>query len=235
MPNASIKDQDTRTTVTTIAAQISQKLADEIIAGTLPPGERLEEPALAERFQVSRTPVREALRLLDARGLIELVPRRGGVVANVGAAQLADMLEALCELESLCCRIATQRMSAMQRRQLELLHEQTEAVGERRDVQAYLELNHRFHQLICQGTQNETLMAAVENLRDRLAPFRAAQSGVERRFETSHREHQKIVEAILAGQPEEAYLAMRSHTTRLTLNVMELIEAQRADGAAKRN
>ncbi|WZB62335.1 winged helix-turn-helix domain-containing protein [Achromobacter xylosoxidans] len=63
--------------VPTIAAQISQQLAEDIISGVLSPGEKLEEPALAQRFQVSRTPVREALRLLDARGLIELAPRRG--------------------------------------------------------------------------------------------------------------------------------------------------------------
>ena len=72
----------------------------------------------------------------------------------------------------------------------------------------------------------------MKSLRERRAPFRAAQSGVERRFEVSHREHQKIVEAVLAGQPEQAYLAMRSHTTRLTLNVMELIQAQHAGKAA---
>lgn len=219
--------------MTTIASHISQRLADEIISGALPPGTKLEEPALAERFDVSRTPVREALRLLDARGLIELVPRRGGVVINTGPEKLADMLEAMCELESLCCRIATQRMSAMQRRQLELLHEEAIAAAEGHNAEAYLELNHRFHQLICQGTQNATLVASVESLRDRLAPFRAAQSGVERRFETSHREHLKIVEAVLGGQPEQAYLAMRSHTTRLTLNVMELIQAQRAGTQAK--
>ena len=85
----------------TIAAQISQQLAEDIISGVLPPGEKLEEPALAQRFQVSRTPVREALRLLDARGLIELVPRRGGVVINTSPEQLVDMLEALCELDAL--------------------------------------------------------------------------------------------------------------------------------------
>ena len=145
----------------TIAAQISQQLAEDIISGLLPPGEKLEEPALAQRFQVSRTPVREALRLLDARGLIELVPRRGGVVINTSPDQLADMLEALCELESLCCRIATQRMSAMQRRQLELLHEEAESVADKRDAEAYLELNSRFHQLICQGTQNATLVLSL--------------------------------------------------------------------------
>ena len=71
------------------------------------------------------------------------------------------MLEALCELESLCCRIATQRMSAMQRRQLELLHEEAEAAADKRDADAYLALNSRFHQLICQGTQNATLVAAA--------------------------------------------------------------------------
>jgi DNA-binding GntR family transcriptional regulator len=217
--------------VTTIASQIGQQLADEIISGALPPGAKLEEPALAERFQVSRTPVREALRLLDARGLIELVPRRGGVVINTSPEQLADMLEALCELESLCCRIATQRMSAMQRRQLELLHEEAISAAEKHDSDAYLTLNHRFHQLICQGTQNATLVAAVESLRERLAPFRAAQSGVERRFEVSHREHQQIVEAVLGGHPEQAYLAMRSHTTRLTLHVMELIQSKQGGGA----
>lgn len=213
--------------MTTIAAQISQQLAEDIISGALPPGTKLEEPALAERFEVSRTPVREALRLLDARGLIELVPRRGGVVTNTSPEQLADMLEAMCELESLCCRIATQRMSAMQRRQLELLHEEAIVAAEKHDTGGYLELNRRFHQLICQGTQNATLVASVESLRERLAPFRAAQSDVERRLEVSHREHEKIVEAVLSGQPEQAYLAMRSHTTRLTLHVMERIEAQR--------
>jgi len=216
--------------VPTIATRISQQIAEDILSGVLLPGEKLEEPALAQRFQVSRTPVREALRLLDARGLIELSPRRGGVVINISPTQLADMLEALCELESLCCRIATQRMSAIQRRQLELLHEEAEVVAAKHDADAYLELNARFHQLICQGTQNSTLIAAVESLRERLALFRAIQTDAEQRLELSHHEHRKIVEAILLSQPEQAYLAMRSHTTRLTLKVMERIQAQHGNG-----
>lgn len=213
--------------MTTIPTQISEKLSEEIISGLLAPGERLEEPALAERFQVSRTPVREALRLLKARGLIELVPRRGGVVIDISTEQLADMLEALCEIEALCGRIAAQRMSTMERRQLALLHEEAQAAADRNDADAYLELNARFHQLICVGSQNATLVATVEHLRDRLGPFRAAQSGIERRFERSHREHQDIVDAILASKPEQAYEAMRNHATRLTIHVMERIALQR--------
>lgn len=209
------------TSLPTIASKISQILAQEIIAGSIVPGQKLEEPTLAERFQVSRTPIREALRLLDARGLIELIPRRGGVVTNVDAAQLSDMLEGMCELESLCCRVSTERMSAVQRRQLELLHEQAGASIENKDEAGYLALNRSFHQLIVQGSQNQTLIGAVESLRERLAPFRAAQAGVERRFETSHREHQRIVDAVLEGSPEKAYAAMRSHTTRLTIHLLE--------------
>jgi len=218
--------------VPTIAARISQQIAEDILAGVLMPGEKLEEPALAQRFQVSRTPVREALRLLHARGLIELLPRRGGMVINMSPEKLADMLEALCEMESLCCRIATQRMSAIQRRQLELLHEEAQAAAARHDTDAYLDLNVRFHQLICGGTQNATLIAAVEGLRERLGPFRAIQSNAEHRLELSHQEHQHIVEAILLSQPEQAYLAMRRHTTRLTLKVMERMQGQPDAGGA---
>ena len=140
------------------------------------------------------------------------------------------MLEALCELESLCCRIATQRMSAMQRRQLELLHEEAEAAADKRDADAYLALNSRFHQLICQGTQNATLVAAVKACASGLrrsgrrnrgrAPFR----GVASRAPENRRSR--------ARGSAGAGLPMRSHTTRLTLNVMELIQAQHAGKAA---
>ena len=122
------------------------------------------------------------------------------------------MLEALCELESLCCRIATQRMSAMQRRQLELLHEEAEAAADKRDADAYLALNSRFHQLICQGTQNATLVAAVKSLRERLAPFRAAQSGVERRFEcriASTRKSSKPCSRVSRSRPTWPCAAIR--------------------------
>jgi DNA-binding GntR family transcriptional regulator len=99
----------------TISMRLYRILADEIINGTLAPGDSLEENAIGERFKVSRTPIRAALRELASNGLIELRPRKGGVVVSISIDELADTLEAMGELEALCCRISAERMSAVQK------------------------------------------------------------------------------------------------------------------------
>jgi len=207
----------------TIAIQIYKALAEQIINGEFGPGDKLEEQALAERFNASRTPVREALRELAARGLVNLVPRRGGVVASIGIEELADMLEAEAELEALCARMAAQRMSMLEKKQLEALHLDATAVAGSGDEVGYLAANKRFHDLICAGTHNTTLAQTVRHLRDRLAPFRQTQSGVERRFEVSHGEHQAIVSAILAGDADAAGAAMLGHNARLSTNALRRV------------
>jgi len=207
----------------TIAIQIYKALAEQIISGEFGPGDKLEEKVLAERFNASRTPVREALRELAAKGLVDLVPRRGGVVASIGVDELSDMLEAEAELEALCARLAAQRMSMLEKKQLEELHSDATAVAQRGDEAGYLEANKRFHDQICAGTHNVTLAKTVRDLRARLAPFRQTQSGVERRFEVSHDEHQAIVGAILAGNAEAAGLAMLNHNARLSTNALRRV------------
>ncbi len=218
----------------TIAATIIQILAEEIIGGTLAPGSKLEEKVLAERFQVSRTPVREALREMGARGLIELIPRHGGVVANIGIAELADMLEAECELEALCAQLAAQRMSVVEKKQLERLHEQTEALVKGQDEGEYLTLNKKFHDVICAGTHNQTLSGMLRGLRDRLSAFRNAQAGTERRLAVSHEEHGAVVEAILASDGAAAYAAMRNHDARLSTKVLDRLRDSRHERTAPR-
>ena len=214
--------------MTTIATKIISSLAGDIISGALPPGAKLEEKALAERFDVSRTPVREALREMGARGLIKLIPRRGGVVANIGVTELSDMLEAECELESLCAQLAAQRMSVVEKKQLEHLHHDTEVAVANGTLADYLTLNKKFHDLICAGTHNRTIADMVRGLRDRLAPFRQAQAGTERRLELSHEEHGAVVEAIRASDGAAAYAAMRNHNARLSTGVLDrLREPQR--------
>ncbi|AHB05850.1 MULTISPECIES: GntR family transcriptional regulator [Pandoraea] len=211
----------------TIAARICRVLTGEIIDGRLPPGQKLEEVALAERFKASRTPIREALRELNARGLIELTPHKGGVVASISVDDLSDMLEAMCELDALCCRLSAQRMSAMQKKQLEMIHIQSKQCMDAGDEAGYLALNREFHQLLSAGTQNKTLMALIDSHRERLAPFRAAQSDVEERFTVSFDEHERVVQAVLASDAEGAYNAMRSHTARLSIHVLERLQHSR--------
>jgi DNA-binding GntR family transcriptional regulator len=207
----------------TIATQIYKSLAEQIINGEFGPGDKLEEQVLAERFSASRTPVREALRELAARGLVNLVPRRGGVVANIGVAELSDMLEAEAELEALCARLAAQRMGMLEKKQLEQLHAEATALAEQGDETGYLDANKRFHDLICAGTHNHTLAQTVRHLRDRLAPFRQTQTGVERRFGISHDEHEAIVSAVLAGNGAAAEQAMLNHNARLSSNALSRV------------
>lgn len=210
--------------MTTVAAKIQRSLSRQIITGDLQPGQKLEEKTLARQFGVSRTPIREALRELGARGLIDLIPRRGGVVAIIGIERLADMLDAECELEALCAQLASQRMTAIEKGQLQDLHDQSRALAAGEDEADYLLLNYRFHDLICGGAHNSTLGATTRELRDRLAPFRQSQGDVQpRRLARSHEEHGVIVDAIVRSDAEAAYKAMRYHNARLSVGVLSLL------------
>ena len=107
----------------TLAEELRLQLADEIVRGELAPGAALDETGLARRFQVSRTPVREAIRLLAASGLVEARAHRAALVARPNAQHLAGMFEAMAELEALCAGFAAERMGAPERRTLEDIHE----------------------------------------------------------------------------------------------------------------
>jgi DNA-binding GntR family transcriptional regulator len=206
-----------------ISARIHKMLAQKIIEGTLKPGEKLEERILAAEFNVSRTPVREALRELCARGLVEIKPRSGVVVASIGIDRLSVMLEADSEIESLCARRAAECMTPMEKKELECLFEDAERYINDDNEDGYLENNQQFHALICAGARNEVLGQMVSGLRERIAPFRQAQQSIENRLSVSHEEHRAVVKAILSNDAEGAYCAMRNHNTRINLTVLRLL------------
>jgi len=220
--------------MTTNATRIYQSLAEQIIKGALPPGQKLDEQVLADQFSVSRTPIREALRELAARGLVDFVPRRGGFVARIGVDRLTDMLEAQCALEALCARLASERMTAIEKEHLQELHEQAKALVLAGDRDGYLDLNNQFHALICAGTHNATVSAMVRDLRDRLSPFRRTQAvEVDERLMRSLEEHAAVVHAILKSDPEAAFAAMRGHNARLSTGVLGLIRKSPETAALK--
>ncbi|MEX0758780.1 MAG: GntR family transcriptional regulator, partial [Tistlia sp.] len=105
-----------------LADRVRLELEREIVVGDLAPGVRLDEVGLAERYAVSRTPVREALMQLAASGLVEMRPRQGALVAAIGTFQLAEMFEVMSELEALCARLAARRMTPRERDGLAALH-----------------------------------------------------------------------------------------------------------------
>jgi DNA-binding GntR family transcriptional regulator len=203
-------DADNRTHTEKLAGQI----ADAILSGDFAPGFRLDEQLLAQRYGVSRTPVREALRQLAATGLIEIRPRRGAAVARTTPAQLEALFVAMGEMEATCARLAAMRMTPIERRRLLALHDDTMAeLVLRGDPEAYADANISFHTLIYAGAHNEALQEFTATLRRRLAPFRRAQFRTAGRLPRSHAEHDAVVKAILAGDAAGAHTAMLHHVS----------------------
>jgi len=195
----------------TLAEELRQQLADEIMSGALAPGATLDETELARRFAVSRTPVREAIRLLDASGLVEARPHRAAVVARPTHARLIGMFEAMAELEALCAGLSAERMTGADRIALEAAHEGLRALIRSGDPQRYHESNEVFHGTIYAGAHNQYLAELTLATRQRVAPFRRAQFRNLGRLAKSHVEHDRVVEAILRGDRARAAEAMRAH------------------------
>ncbi|MEQ8824896.1 MAG: GntR family transcriptional regulator [Filomicrobium sp.] len=193
------------------ALQLAQTLENEIASGILKPETRLEELALAERFGVSRTPVREALHILSASGVVVLRPRRGAVVASLNLDELLERFEVMAELEAVCSRLSAKRMTAQEREALKAQHEVCGEVSASGDSDRYYEENTKYHALICQGAHNAFLSEEVERLRRRLQPYRRLQLRLEGRIEASFQEHTAVTEAILAGNDSAAGDAMLQH------------------------
>jgi len=195
----------------TRAEELRLALADEIISGALAPGLALDETQLAQRFNVSRTPVREALRQLATSGLVEARPHRGAVVARLTHERLDAMFEAMAELEAVCAGLAAERMSAAERRALQAIHEELRKLSYRGDPQRFHEVNETFHNLIYAGAHNAHIAELTLATRVRVQPFRRAQFRNLGRLAHSHAEHDRIVQAIVRGDRIGAAAAMREH------------------------
>jgi len=212
----------------TAAEMLVQGIVDAIFSGEFLPGLRLDEQQLAQRFSVSRTPVREALRQLATTGLIEVRPRRGAVVTQVSPAQLEELFVAMGELEATCARLAALSMSPTERRRLQALHERMSVIAKDGDAMAFAEANHAFHTAIYTGAHNLVLAEMATAMRRRLLPYRRAQFLVEGRVPRSHKEHEAVVAAVVRGDASGAHAAMLHHVTLVEASFEELC----ADGGA---
>lgn len=195
----------------TVADQLRRVLSEEIVTGVLGPGVRLDEQGLADRFQVSRTPIREALGQLSALGLVEKRPHKGVIVLVQSQERLLQLFEVMAELEGSCARFAAERMDRAERDRLLNLHHGADGLVEVNDVPGYEAHNTVFHQSIYDGAHNPALVEFASDARRRVFHFRSAQFRVSDRVRLSHEEHGAIVEAVLAGNGEAAYVAAREH------------------------
>lgn len=195
----------------THAERLRMQISDEIVRGELAPGVVLDETELARRFQVSRTPVREAIRQLGASGLVDVRPHRSAVVARPDRLQVLGMFEALRELEALCAGFAAERMTKPEQGEFMRIHRSLKPVVRSGDAQRYHEINERFHAALYAGAHNVYLARLTAETRARIAPFSRAQFRTMGRLARSYAEHEAVVAAICRGQRHQAMSLMKAH------------------------
>ena len=197
----------------TTVEQMVRAIADMIVTGEMLPGERLDELSLAARFEVSRTPVREAQRELGAMNLVGREPNRSAVVMNVTQARLHSMFEAMAELEGICARLSAERMTVDERRGLDIEHRSSIHLVHSGSPEDYSAYNTEFHNRLYRGAHNDHLLELATQTRARLAPFRRAQFRLTGRLSKSYDEHDRIVTAILRADCKAAGQAAFDHVS----------------------
>ncbi len=216
----------------TKAFEIQKAISDDIVHGRRAPGMALDETILAREFEVSRTPIREAIRQLEMSGLVEARPHRGALVCDIPSERLDDMFAVMLELEALCTRLAVGAMTADGRAALRSLHDASADLVGRDGRDAYANANDAFHDAIYDGSRNGFLAETTRHVRLRLAPFRRVQFEGKGRIARSYDEHERIVAAIERGDAAAAEAEMRSHMVVVRGAVGE-IDRGAAEGAAK--
>ncbi len=190
---------------------IADELESLILDGSFSDGDRLDEAQLADRFAVSRTPLREAFQRLTLSGLVEQIPRRGVFVRHPGPVELIEMFEVMAALESLCGELAAARISDAALDDLRAANIRCRQAVEARDTDAYYRENECFHGIIYGQSGNGFLEQESRRLHRRLQPFRRLQLRLRGRMAQSMAEHESIVDALEAGDTARAAATLRSH------------------------
>lgn len=193
------------------ADTLREAIEEKIAVGIFHPGYRLDETELANEFNVSRTPIREALIQLASMGLIEIRPRRSAVVAELSPQKLVEMFEVMSEMEALCGKLAARRMTPAEHKALMAAHQACKDARDAQDADTYFYQNELFHAQIYSGSHNAFLAEQATNLHRRLRPYRRLQLRVRNRIETSYGEHDEVVQAILNGDGELTATRLRDH------------------------
>jgi DNA-binding GntR family transcriptional regulator len=196
---------------TNLSDRIRESLEAEIVSGQLYAGCRIDEQELMERFEVSRTPAREAIQQLATAGLVTVVPRHGAVVATLSLTDYIAMLEILTELEGLAARLSARRMPATQRQVLKQAIQACEEAAARDDSPAYERANRWFHETIYDGSLNDVLARQLRLMRLRMRHPQRSLFDRPNRVRNSLTEHQAILSAILSGDEDAADRAMTGH------------------------
>lgn len=207
--------------------EVADRLRERIFDGELAPGAFLDEPGLAQEMAISRTPLREALKVLTAEGLVRHEPRRGCFVAEVTEQDLDEIFPVIALLEGRCAYEAAQNASDADLEALEALHGRLARHAKARRVNEYYAANFAIHEAIIALAGNRWLAQVITDLRKIVKLARLQQLHAPGRLDQSLSEHLAVFAALKARDAEGAEAAMRTHLTRQRGALRDLARAQR--------
>ena len=202
------------TAIFSLHDQVAAQLRDLIFAGDLAPGAFIDEVALCEQFSISRTPLREALKVLKAEGLVRHEPRRGSFVYEVTERDLDEIFPVIALLEGRCAFEATRKATDRDIEQLQVLHDRLQDHAQAGRIADYYATNVLIHEAIIQLADNHWLAQLIGDLRKILKLARLQQLRAPGRLGQSLQEHLSIYTAIRARDSISAEIAMRTHLDR---------------------
>lgn len=205
--------------------QVSARLRTMLIEGRIAPGAKLNERELSEQLHVSRTPLREAIKLLAAEGLVDLLPNRGAVAVKLTEADVMHSFELLAELEGLSGALAAERIADAEIAELRALHFEMMACHARRDLSGYYRLNARIHSAINEAAGNPVLAQTYRAINARVQSLRFRTNQDEAKWARALAEHQQMIEALAARDGARLREVLIQHVLAKRDAVLALLRA----------
>ena len=199
---------------------VAAALREAILRGDIPPGEKLDQNSIAQQFNVSRSPVREALRTLAAEGLIDLQAHRTARVATLDVHELEEIYDIRQVLEGLAARRAATRISPAQLQRLETL---LAAMDEAQSRRAWLDLNNRFHAEIYAASDNARLQSMIAGIRNAASPYIRRYIAVAEQLELARQQHRQILAALRDADGELAERTIMAHIAVSSVFVLDYL------------
>ncbi len=195
----------------TLHEEIANNLRELIMSGKLQEGDKIKEDTLCSSMGISKTPLREALRVLSVEGLIRLVPNRGSFVSTPTFEEIREMFDVMSVLEGVCARAAAEKMGEKDLAALEKLHKKLEENHQRKAQREYIRINNQYHSFVQKLAGNRTLNQIVNGLRQKILLYRYQSLNLPERFAQSIQEHRDLLEAFRNKDPKKAETLMRRH------------------------
>ncbi|HAD03734.1 MAG: GntR family transcriptional regulator [Desulfuromonadales bacterium GWD2_61_12] len=188
----------------TLRERILETIREAILSGQLKAGEKVAEPELAERFGISRTPIREAFRQLESEGYLTVIPRKGAVVTDLSEREVEEFYSIKSILEGYAARMAAEKMSSKDYERLEAINFRLKKLAEEGDVKTFFRVHDEFHELFIRAAGNDKLFDLIGQMLRKFNRLRMASLALPGRMEISVQEHMKILEAFRRHDGEMA-------------------------------